>query len=170
MVTQLKGEKSSREFRRPCKRGVHRGYIGGRICVPCGRLWKYNSLPSAYTLFISCSTVKGSDPRSHSRPERCLNQDRLAARRQRHLYRNTLPFSYISQYVANTYAARMQSSVRGHRMFRKHMPRDPYSWWSIFLRVKLVASISLTKRKKSINLMSSFGSHKLYDIIISDAQ
>lgn len=60
----IEGKESSCEFRCPCKRGVH--VYRGRLCVPCGRLWKYNSL-LPYPLFISCSAGKGSDSRSCSR-------------------------------------------------------------------------------------------------------
>lgn len=62
-VITIEGKESSCEFRRPCKRGV---YVYRGLCVPCGRLWKYNSL-LPYPLFISCSTGKGSEPRPRSR-------------------------------------------------------------------------------------------------------
>lgn len=89
----------------------------------------------AYPLFISCSTVKGSDPRSRPRIVYVwTHRARLAARRQSGT-KHSPTFSYISQlavlrYVANTYAARMQSSARGHRPFRK---RDAWSW-PVFLK------------------------------------
>jgi len=38
----IEGKGSSCEFRLPYERGIH--VYWSRLCVPCGRLWKYNSL------------------------------------------------------------------------------------------------------------------------------